>query len=243
MSYLKKLAIIRRNTYSTSNEQYGIVKLPAGKSFVKDIQANHSDHAVIACYQPAVADYGTKAKINIFAQIYAHHFYDDLRTQQQLGYVVFMLANPLNAIKSLLCFLVESAKYDSGQLFKSIENFLEKMRPIMTSADAKIANEAVAKNTRDIKPTNRNELKARIWTEIVSDDYEFDRNERFVAATSEITLGELATFANDLLDPSRNRLLVLKTASVIDPANAGIFNNFTKLLDFQSLKANAEYYP
>lgn len=46
----------------TSNKQR-IVKLPAGRRYLKDIQTNHTDHALLACYEPSTADYCRISKI------------------------------------------------------------------------------------------------------------------------------------------------------------------------------------
>lgn len=223
-----------------------VVKLPK-KAFAIDIPTNHSDHAVVACYQPATADYRSATMLMLLVQMFKNHFYDDLRTNQQLGYDVSMSATTLDAQALLLCFGIESAKNDSGQLFASIQRFVMKMRQNLTETgqndEVRVrSNKEVLRNSWHQKPINRASLKGQFWGEIASGEYQFDRINRYLVELEKITASALFAFMNDLTDPKQQRLLVLKTAASTAPETAGIFAAFTKVVDYQSLKINAEFF-
>lgn len=100
-----------------------MIKLEAGTGYTLDIHTNHSDHAAIACYQPANKSDTWSAAVVLISQMYSSDLFNDLRTNQQLGYIAAMNTQEYVSGITMLCFGVESAHNDSAQLWREISKY------------------------------------------------------------------------------------------------------------------------
>ena len=115
-------------------------------------------------------------------------FFNELRTQQQLGYVVFSRAVNTRDVLGAQ-FMVQSPKRSCEYIVNSINDFLITMRELvknLSDEEFEIQKEAVLikLSEKDINLAGEN---ARHWGEISTHKYQFDRQEREIAMLSEIT--------------------------------------------------------
>ena len=146
-------------------------------------------------------------------------FYNSLRTQQQLGYIVYSGVRSREGIYSLT-FTVQSALVDGAELSQRIEAFVESAiatAAAITVEELQSFQEGLA--VRKLEPDQRLTSQAgRFWGEIVESETEepmFNRHEVEVKAIRAVTTKQFAQFAKDFLSPTgpRRRLLVSQVTS------------------------------
>jgi secreted Zn-dependent insulinase-like peptidase len=103
-------------------------------------------------------------------------FFDDLRTKQQLGYVVF--SRSVNHRDIIGCqFLVQSSHKACEYLVNSINNFIvdtrEKIKAI-TDDEFEVQKQAVITKLAE-KDINLQRENGRYWNEIATHEYLFNR--------------------------------------------------------------------
>ena len=146
-------------------------------------------------------------------------FYNSLRTQQQLGYIVYSGVRSREGIYSLTL-TVQSALVDGAELSRRIEAFVESAittAAAITQEELESYQEGLA--VRKLEPDQRLTSQAgRFWGEIVEAENEepmFDRHEVEVKAIRAVTTKQFAQFAKDFLSTSgpKRRLLVSQITS------------------------------
>ena len=146
-------------------------------------------------------------------------FYNSLRTQQQLGYIVYSGVRSREGIYSLTL-TVQSALVDGAELSRRIEAFVESAiitASKITREELESYQEGLA--VRKLEPDQRLTSQAgRFWGEIVESENEepmFDRHEKEVKAIRAVTTKQFGEFAKEFLSPGglKRRLLVSQVTS------------------------------
>ncbi len=187
-----------------------VVRLEDGVRYVRDLAIDHSDSSLAAYFQGDDQTAGSHARVELLVQVVSAPFYSDLRTEQQLGYVVSANALPLLDVPGMV-FLVQSPHASAGALEQRIEAFLRGYRPrlaAMSDADFRRQKQGVITRilTQDDSLTTRTD---RYWKELDLKQYHFDTRERIVQAVLRMSKEDLlAAYDQILLAPERRRLLV-----------------------------------
>ncbi len=132
--------------------------------------------------------------------------YDYLRTKEQLGYVVDSHADNINRVLGGL-FLIQSSKMAPERLYQKVDEFLEAIWETieeLSDDEFKMHVEAVCAPLRQ-KPTNLNEEHGENWSEIVTHDYMFDKNERLIKELEGLKKADVINYFRDLFFDSVRR--------------------------------------
>ena len=136
-------------------------------------------------------------------------FFDDLRTKQQLGYVVRAGLSVLQEVYHL-AFIVQGTAKPPPQMAASVHAFVH-------NAAALVANLTATQFTQFVASTNKSlldpplELRSKaegLWTRIAERSYDFDRARRVAAALSNATQAQVEAMAESLGSGGAGRLLV-----------------------------------
>jgi insulysin len=101
-----------------------VVKLPPGKEYVYPVPVAHDD-SVLFWYMQAPADtWHERAQAALTGKILSSDFFEQLRTDQQLGYVVSAFYWPLLEVPGL-AFMVQSPTASSVAVADAVQQFLE----------------------------------------------------------------------------------------------------------------------
>lgn len=223
-----------------------MIRLKAGTGATFDIETNHSDNALMACYQPKFADEFSSAAILLLEKIFDSNFYNDLRTNQQLGYIATIDQFQFVSGVRILCFSVESSKYDSARLWQKIEKFVEKIRSQLNSSGINATEfQDYKKSVQKLllqKPINRETLRLQNWKQIFSGEFKFDLNQKLGAEVFRISVEEFVKFYENLVSPIQRRLILLKTKSKFPDLK--VFDQFETVKNYQNLKQkiDLEFY-
>lgn len=179
------------------------------RSVVREVAVDHADSSLVVSYQGGAIDALTTAKWLLLGQLLDTPFFEQLRTQQQLGYNVYAGYTRYDRLPGVVMAL-QSGVAGPGTLLERVDAFLAEQRaslPTMDPAEfATYRDGLVAKlRERDTQLYARSdELLDNLRLGITT----FDWNEQLAVQVEGLDRDTMATFARENLDPQRGRLIV-----------------------------------
>ncbi len=155
-------------------------------------QTTSKDHNMLMYAPNPERTLEARADSLLLAQLIKTRYYQSLRTQQQLGYVVNASAG-WNAGQSWLAFLVQSHNYSSDVLRERTQAYLQEMDALLDglkAADLALAGKAVA-SALQAREENAYAMSQRYWTDLYMRDYTFSTKARLEKLLTERTLQQV----------------------------------------------------
>jgi insulysin len=137
------------------------------------------------------------AKLNVVSQISGQKFFDDLRTKQQLGYIVHAAAMVQERRAGLL-FLVQS-EVPTAEVREKVFTFINSLADQVEAIPAEDFQKYVEAVITDYKekPKNQSEEFQRHWAEIEKRRFAFTRRDKLVPVTEKLTQAEVVAFIRE----------------------------------------------
>ncbi|PIA31419.1 hypothetical protein AQUCO_04900014v1 [Aquilegia coerulea] len=114
-----------------------VLCLPSGANLVKDVRVKNKfeENSVVQVYFQIEVDTGQEATklgalADLFEDIVQEPLFDQLRTKEQLGYVVECSVRVTNRVLGF-CFCVQSSKYNPVYLHGRIDNFINSVEKLL----------------------------------------------------------------------------------------------------------------
>ncbi len=202
-TYLKPSADAPVPTFGT------VVNLPDTTRIVQELEIPHDDSAIVIYVQGEDDSLKTRAMINLLGTILRTPFYDTLRTEQQLGYIVNAGTMPILKTNGLVMY-IESPSADPLRLEASIDEFLASYTSELAALDSSVFEATKAGLVTDLRqpPQRLNSLSARYWSDILIEEYTADSTLQMADAIEALTLQDLVTWYNArVADPDAGRLV------------------------------------
>jgi insulysin len=167
-----------------------VVKLQANEASVLDAQVEHED-AVLFWYMQAPDDsVASRALTALSAQIISADYFEELRTEQQLGYIVNAFSWPLYDVPGL-AFLVQSPGTNAVALQAATQAFLQQ-----TAAEGAVTAEQFERHKssllKEIQQPHKNifEQSEYFWQEIARRQLDFASRQRMMAAVEAVSFSQ-----------------------------------------------------
>jgi len=176
-------------------------------------------HVMIQNLEPSEKDH---VLIELASSLLREPFYNDLRTKQQLGYIVASSVRGIGTSRTL-SFLVQSSKYDSDTLVDRIFAFLDSAEEKCLQSVSKGDVAVYAKSLIDRKTEEDKDLASEVtrnWGEVASGRLQFDRPQKEAAALLDITKDDLVAFWRKIYDSNNRRVLVTQVVPQTGPASS-----------------------
>jgi insulysin len=166
------------------------------------VTVDHSDKAVMLYVQGKTDTLHDSAKMLLLRQVLQSNFYNELRTEQQLGYIVFVTDMSLKEVPGS-AFVVQSPQASVPHIQQSIQNFLA---TYIEQLPADLSTHKQAVLTRLLEQSQTlSEMAERYWTDIIKNDRTFSYRQRLADSVSQIETPELRQYyQNILLEPTRS---------------------------------------
>jgi secreted Zn-dependent insulinase-like peptidase len=188
-----------------------VVKLAGGDSYARDIENAQDDSAVVVYFQGPDKELTSRARVALLVNMMGPAFFEDLRTEKQLGYIVF--ASNMNIIETPgIVFIVQSPIADPASLQRHIEAFLIQYGSRIAELDQTTFQRhkaALLSNLLEADAT-LDDRTSRYWNEIDREHYAFDLRDRLAAAIEDVNLDEIKASYEELLRSSGSRRLVVR---------------------------------
>ncbi len=186
-----------------------VVNLPEDTRIVQELEIAHDDSAIVIYLQGGDDSLQTRATINLLATLLRTPFYDELRTEQQLGYIVNVGTLPILKTNGLVLY-IESPVADPLELEASIDTFLAAYAGELAALDPVLFADTKAGLVNELRqpPQRLNSLSARYWSDILIEEYEQDSTLQMADAIDALTLADLVAWYNArVADPEAGRLV------------------------------------
>lgn len=180
--------------------------LPIGKKFIYQLPVRDTEDVNSAinynthiCH---VKDLALRNRLSMVAQIAQEPCFNQLRTREQLGYLVF--SGVRGQLGQLSFRLIVQSERDPTYLENRVLEFLESLREIlaeMTEKEYQAQVDSLIADTLE-KYKNLYEESSKYWADIESGFYEFDDNLKDVKELKTITKESLLEFYDKLIMPN-----------------------------------------
>lgn len=191
------------------------------KSWLYIYPLEHNDK-VVELYVQALAPYiDDAAHMQLLTQILAPRFFNELRTEKQLGYVVSLFPMPIRNVEGSF-FAVQSPNASATQLVDEIGNFLTASAATLT--ENFVENKAALLAELREPALSLNEQSERFWKSILLNDYEFNRQQELINAVAKITPESLRKYYEAAF-LQKNRRLWLSTEKLENMKDFDLIQN------------------
>jgi len=182
-------------------------------------------------------DHQIRAKTLLLDQMLHEPCFDQLRTKEQLGYIVFSGVRASTTTYGFR-FIIQSEK-TAPYLETRIELFLKHMaKAIETMSDTEFENNKRSLIVKRLeKPKHLDQETSRHWNQIHSEYYDFESAQNDVAAIKTLTKNDVLHFYNHYMhpaSPARAKLALYLVAQAKSDVSTKHISKLVKTLDLPS---------
>tara|TARA_R110002074_G_scaffold401092_1_gene598142 strand:+ start:6854 stop:9700 length:2847 start_codon:yes stop_codon:yes gene_type:complete len=189
-------------------ERAKINKLTGAKVWASAIDVDHSDTGFVYYLQGNDKSIAEQARFMLLNQIISTDFYGTIRTDKQLGYIVFSTNFSLLDMPAI-AFIVQSPTAKSDVLFAETRSFLENQLSnlaMLSSTDLEKFKQAVI--SKLLKQDNTLYSRSnRYWQDIDRENKAFDTNAVLADTVSEVSTNDLQILLKRLISEKGQGLL------------------------------------
>ena len=169
----------------------------------------HADSAVLVYYQSPRPSPQDIACFTLANHLLSSPFFNELRTRQQLGYVVGTGNLPLNRHPGLILY-VQSPVAGPRTLLDAIELFIDDFYLQLMEFNEQTWQESKQGLLNQLleKDANQRTRSQRLWVSVGSRDFSFNQRERVAEAVTRMSRAELIRFLRSLRSSQADRLVL-----------------------------------
>jgi secreted Zn-dependent insulinase-like peptidase len=190
---------------------------------VLEIDVDNNNSANVLYFQGADKEIPTQARYALLAQLLATPFYQDLRTDKQLGYVVFASPMPLLELPGIT-FVVQSPVASPEEIEAHMERFLSAYDDTLaTLDDAQLEQTKAGLISRILEqPQTLSQQTGLFWRDLRYGHLKFDSRERLASSVGQIDVETLRDAYRATFTGEAPRQLVVRSRAAEEPGNAPI---------------------
>lgn len=208
-------ALLLKNSELVDVPRGGIHALPEGLSQVS-LNVSHPDTGYALYLQGNDTAYDSRAQYRVLAQMVSSPFYQSLRTDQQLGYIVSAASWEILETPGL-GFIIQSPSATPKAIDEAVSGFLSSFTSTLdaySQSDVTREKQAVVSRLQE-KDRQLSERSERYWREIDRGTTDFDSRERLIDAVKAVGKPALQSLWEETIQP-RNRALRVKAAKTLE---------------------------
>lgn len=173
------------------------------------VTVDHSDTGYVRYLQADSSSIENQARYRLLGQTLSSPFFDSLRTEQQLGYIVHAAHYPLLDVPSL-ALILQSPDRDAATLDERVQVFLEEFKTRlseMSEADFEQQKDAVITRLSE-EESRLGEITERYWQEIDRGNPDFDTREQLIERVRRLKQAEaVETYRQEVLENPRQLVI------------------------------------
>ncbi|WP_462157711.1 insulinase family protein [Pseudoalteromonas sp. GB56] len=173
----------------------------------KEVSLASNDHAMVIYYQAITSDIREKVLMMVVNHLINQPYFNALRTEQQLGYLVGAGYAPFNS-RAGLAFYVQSPSVAGEDLLKHHNAFVTTYLNEFASMPNDVWQQAKQSLYRQIAEKDKNlRLRSqRFWLAISNPDVDFTLQANLLSTLETIEFNEVNTYLKELFAPARVRM-------------------------------------
>ncbi|OAN18571.1 peptidase M16 [Photobacterium jeanii] len=209
------LAEVLKDAFRVTDQLYGeaqrpLVRLGQRGTMTHEISCNHADSAILMYYQSRET---TPRKIAIYTlanHLMSTTFFHELRTKQQLGYMVGTANLPLNRHPGLILY-IQSPVAAPSQLTEAIDDFTNAFALVLlelNEAQWQASKQGLIAQIAE-PDTNLRTRAQRLWVSIGNKDEHFNQRQKVITALEDLSRADMVRFIVDIVKPrTANRVVM-----------------------------------
>ena len=193
------------------------------RSLRYELNVDHNDAAYLMYIQGAGNSYAERARNGLLAQMLRTNYFNSLRTQQQLGYVVTVVPAVFRTHPGL-AFVIQSPVASAGALETATYDFLQsQVEHFETLPQAALAQHKQGFIARLLeRDKNLYSRSQRLWSDLDVGIMSFDSRQQIASEAALISRDDLVAAFEALIDATKgNRVVVYNRGQFVEPANEG----------------------
>ena len=221
-----------------------VVKLDPGSRYLRWLASDHEDHALAVYRQGHGRGYPERARIALIVQATENRFFHELRTEREIGYIVFATFMPLLDVPGL-ALVVQSPSNPPETLQLHVDSFLDRSTAALRDMPRAVfeRHRGAVESSLLEEETRLDERTGRYWHAIDREHYEFDRRERLLEAVRAVTRDELVAAWHDLVTgPETARGVSVAVSARELPGLAEAFQGAEPVADAGTFKGRQRYF-
>ncbi len=216
--------------------------VPVLPDYIYQLKVEDVNSAIELHYQVGPRSVKQSVTLDMIQQILEKPFYHQLRTIEQLGYLVWSGFRQSNKVEGFY-FIIQSGVKDPVYLQGRIENFLaEYLKEIkgLTSKEFNQFRKALIAKRMEA-PKNLGEETFRYWSEISTKSYDFGHLDKEISMLKKITKKDVINMYQEIfLDSESERKIAIQAFGKKHRLKSV---NGAKITDVKSFKSKMEFYP
>ncbi|WP_375750788.1 insulinase family protein [Vibrio sp. HN007] len=209
------VAEITKDALRVQNQQYEeslrpLVTLGTTGSFQREIFCDQEDSAIVVYHQSQDIEPRSVALYTLANHLMSATFFHEIRTKQQLGYMVGTGNMPLNRHPGLVAY-VQSPKAAPKELLKAIDEFLNAFYMVLLELNEYQWHSSKKGLWHQIAAPDSNlrSRAQRYWVAIGNKDYDFNHRELVLEELKKLTRADMIRFVVDILKPRTATRLIM----------------------------------
>ncbi len=173
----------------------------------RSYQLEHHDNAIVVYFQSNTTSICEKVRLMLINHLISQDYFNEMRTQKQLGYLVGSGFAPLNT-RAGIAFYIQSPQTDSDILATYNNQFLQQYHKSIAQLSDQQWAQAKTTLLTQIKEKDKNlRLKSqRFWLSIGNGDKKFDMQKRLEMALLQLSQVQLVDYCEKLFASESTRL-------------------------------------
>lgn len=231
-----------------------IICLPSAANLARDVRVKNKleVNSVVELYyqieqESTVDSLKQKGFSDLFDEIVQEPFFNQLRTKEQLGYVVECSPRMTYRVFGF-CFCIQSSKYNPVYLQERIDNFIDSLKDMLEELDdgsfesfkSGLIAKLLEKDPSLTYETNR------FWNQIVDKRYMFDYSEKVAQVVRDINKSDLIDWCSKYFrreSPKCRRLAIRVWGCNTDLKEAEALGRSVEVInDYMAFKMSSKFY-
>ena len=221
-----------------------VVRLEPGARYARWLASEHEDHALAVYRQGRDRSYLERATMALLAQAAGNRFFHELRTEREIGYIVFATLLPVLEVPGL-ALVIQSPSTPPEALHRHVDSFIGRSADVLRDMPAAVFERhrtAVESSLLEAE-TRLEDRTERYWGAIDREHYAFDRRERLLEALRTVTRDDLAAAWRDLfVAPETARGVAVAVSAGTPPASGRGFRGAESVTDAGAFKRRQRHF-
>ncbi len=204
----EKVAIVA-SALSNSNQLLArptLRQIPTGKSINNRLVLSQPDAALAVYVQGRDSTVEELARTQLLAALMQSPFYQELRTENKVGYLVFASAFNIVDVPAML-FSVQSASHSVDDINALLDAFIDTYQQDLANMDGAGFEAARAGLISELSQKDKTlaQLAGYYWREIDRSAYQFDSRQQMIEVVSSLNKGDMLEYYHQLFGPAQRR--------------------------------------
>lgn len=168
------------------------------------------DHAAVVYYPMIDKSVKTIALNMVTSQLLSPHFFQQMRTEKQFGYLVGVGYVPMGYYPGLTLY-IQSPHTTANELITAIDEFTEQAEKLINTLESEqwqSLQQGLASQLLE-KDVSLRIKSQRFWGAICNQDLSFDRKQQLITIINTLTVKDITHFIHQYIKPSMNKDRVL----------------------------------